>query len=344
VWSSATRQASLDAVPASESHGPVWLRRVEAINETARRVAGRTSGSKPGTDQRWHSDLSRHRAGCQSGRRCFSVRCHASRFLRRFHPRNRAMSHALKQLAEKYGVSAEALAALPDAPRMSDNSTLSGMTRARQPRRLVAWNGGKSAAPPDAPNTGGNHAGVSDPRGDSSGRRDVRARLPAQPRHNPERLIRRRRWAASGFLPPQIAIRFTLSEQAVLAVLAWWRWKGNDECRLSIGAVASMAGVCRTTTQNAVRTARGFGLLTVQERRHGGRKSETNVIRIISKEWLTWLSRRARSARDRVSYGQTTQSTAHTRAMAATESGGSKNEKASNTRYIEGKGYRDERR
>src|SRR4051812_15559239 len=31
---------------------------------------------------------------------------------------------------------------------------------------------------------------------------------------------RRRRWAASGRLPPQIAVRFTLAEQAVLAVVA----------------------------------------------------------------------------------------------------------------------------
>ena len=254
------------------------------------------------------------------------------------------MSHALKQLAEKYGVSAEALAALPDAPRMSDNSTLSGMTRARQPRRLVAWNGGKSAALPDAPNTGGKHAGVSDLRGDSSGRRDVRARLPAQPRHNPERLIRRRRWAASGWLPPQIAARFTLAEQAVLAVLAWWRWRGNAECRLSIGALAALAGCGRSTVQNATRTAVSLGLISSQERRHRGRKSETNVVRITSKEWVAWLSRRARSARERVSYGQTTQSTEHMLARTVTEPGGSRNEKASNTRYIEGKGYRDGRR
>src|SRR4051812_33027758 len=36
----------------------------------------------------------------------------------------------------------------------------------------------------------------------------------------PESLARRRRWAASGCLPPNIACRFTPGEQAALAVVA----------------------------------------------------------------------------------------------------------------------------
>src|SRR3954471_5528061 len=42
---------------------------------------------------------------------------------------------------------------------------------------------------------------------------------------------RRRRWAASGRLPPQIACRFTLAEQAVLAVVSAETVKRGD-CRL----------------------------------------------------------------------------------------------------------------
>src|SRR4051794_7796184 len=41
------------------------------------------------------------------------------------------------------------------------------------------------------------------------------------PRPRPrERVERHRRWAASGWLPPSIAARFTVSEQSCLAVLA----------------------------------------------------------------------------------------------------------------------------
>src|SRR5438128_432979 len=37
---------------------------------------------------------------------------------------------------------------------------------------------------------------------------------------SPASLERRRRWAASGWMPPQIAARFTLAEAAVLAVVS----------------------------------------------------------------------------------------------------------------------------
>src|SRR5215211_1654976 len=45
-------------------------------------------------------------------------------------------------------------------------------------------------------------------------------------------LERRRRWAASGALPPALASRFTLAEQAVLAVIAAEDRKHGD-CRLT---------------------------------------------------------------------------------------------------------------
>src|SRR3954467_1697744 len=46
----------------------------------------------------------------------------------------------------------------------------------------------------------------------------VQRRLGSRP-GTPASLERRRRWAASGALPPQIAARFTLAEQAVLSVV-----------------------------------------------------------------------------------------------------------------------------
>ena len=64
-------------------------------------------------------------------------------------------------------------------------------------------------------------------------------------------------------------------------------------CGLCIDAIAARAGVCRRLAQAAIRLAEGDGLLTIQERRHQGRKSDPNVLRIISREWQAWM-RRAR--------------------------------------------------
>src|SRR3954454_9902361 len=67
---------------------------------------------------------------------------------------------------------------------------------------------------------------------------------------------RRRRWAASGCLPPAIAARFTLAEQAVLAVVSAEHRKRGD-CRLTNKEIADVAGVSITTAKNALRAARG---------------------------------------------------------------------------------------
>ena len=107
---------------------------------------------------------------------------------------------------------------------------------------------------------------------------------------------RRRRWAASGRLPPALAARFTLAEQAVLALVAAETVRRKD-CRLSIENMAAVTGVCRSTVKNAMREARQLGLLTVEERQITGFRNDTNVIRIISPEWLAWirLARKGRS-------------------------------------------------
>ena len=101
-------------------------------------------------------------------------------------------------------------------------------------------------------------------------------------------IARRRRWAASGRLPPALACRFTLAEQAALAVIAAEVAKRGD-CRLAVGAVAALAGVSETSVRNAVREARHLGLLTVEERRLARYRNETNVVRIVSAEWSAWL-------------------------------------------------------
>ena len=104
---------------------------------------------------------------------------------------------------------------------------------------------------------------------------------------------RRRRWAASGRLPPAIASRFTLAEAAVLAVVASETVRRGD-CRLCIDHIAAIAGVGRSTVKNAIRQARTLGLVTVEERAQTAWRNLSNVVRIVSKEWQAWnrLARR----------------------------------------------------
>ncbi|WCS28878.1 hypothetical protein LOK46_32740 (plasmid) [Methylobacterium sp. NMS14P] len=114
----------------------------------------------------------------------------------------------------------------------------------------------------------------------------------------PERSVaieRRRRLACSGPMPPALASRFTAGQLAVLRIVGD-EVARNGACGLPIDALAARAGVSRRLAQAAIRLAEGDGLLTIQERRHQGRKNDPNVLRIISREWLQWLRRGGRSA------------------------------------------------
>jgi len=117
--------------------------------------------------------------------------------------------------------------------------------------------------------------------------RPAPARRGSKPRTDAS-MERRRRWAASGRIPPALAVRFTLAEQAVLSLVAAETCRRKD-CRLSIGGLAAITGVSETTVRNAIREAVQLGLITVDERRITGWRSDTNVVRIISAEWNAWL-------------------------------------------------------
>ncbi len=104
---------------------------------------------------------------------------------------------------------------------------------------------------------------------------------------------RRRRWTGSGWLPPQIAARFTMAETAVLSVIAS-EVARRGLCRLTIGHIAVVAGVGRSTVKTAVRQAVALGILTSEERRLTAWRSAPNTVRITSPEWRTWLRMRDR--------------------------------------------------
>src|SRR4051812_48274180 len=115
----------------------------------------------------------------------------------------------------------------------------------------------------------------------------VQRRVGSRPR-SPGHMERRRRWAASGCLPPALAARFTLAEQAALAVVAAEHRKRGD-CRLTNQEIADVAGVSITTVKNALRAARTINLLSVEERRLSAFRNAPNIVRIVSPEWRAWL-------------------------------------------------------
>ena len=122
--------------------------------------------------------------------------------------------------------------------------------------------------------------------------RPVQRRVGSRPR-SPASMERRRRWASSGAMPPQLQARFTLAESAVLAVVAAEvRTKGS--CNLTIGHTAALAGVCRKTVKTALREAVEHGLVRVEERRLTAWRNASNIITITSPEWNAWVRLRRR--------------------------------------------------
>src|SRR5215218_9932422 len=115
----------------------------------------------------------------------------------------------------------------------------------------------------------------------------------------PVAIARRRHLAASGPMPPALACKFTVSELAVLRIVSD-EVRQHGQCARCVDEIAARAGVCRRMVKNAIRTAARLGLLTVEERRRKGRRNLPNVVRIVSKEWISWLARAGRSSRPAV--------------------------------------------
>lgn len=118
----------------------------------------------------------------------------------------------------------------------------------------------------------------------------------ARPRStSPDReasLKRKRRWAGSSGLPATLRDDYTQGEVAVLTVVAV-EVKKHGYCDLAIDRMAAVAGVSRTTCQNALRKANNAERrhVSIEVRPRPGQKNLTNIIRIISSAWLGWLKR-----------------------------------------------------
>jgi hypothetical protein len=106
-------------------------------------------------------------------------------------------------------------------------------------------------------------------------------------------LERRRRWAASGAMPPQLQARFTQAESAVMAVVAA-EARSKGACTLTVGHVAALAGVSATTVRNAMRQAVAVGAVKVEQRRLTAWRNAPNRVTVASAEWNAWIRLRRR--------------------------------------------------
>lgn len=116
---------------------------------------------------------------------------------------------------------------------------------------------------------------------------------PPPPQRSPDRqrsIERRRHLAASGPMPPALAARFTVSELAVLRIVAD-EVRARGVCDRSLAELAARAGCCRKVAQNVMRLAAREGLVTIERRPRPGRKHLTNIVRVVSAEWRSWLAK-----------------------------------------------------
>lgn len=100
----------------------------------------------------------------------------------------------------------------------------------------------------------------------------------------------------SSALPDNLRCFYTEGQRAVLCIIAG-EVKRQGVCDMPIDKIAALAGVCRTTVQNALHEARRLGHVKITERPQRGRKSLTNLVEIISPEWRAWIKRGPSAAR-----------------------------------------------
>jgi hypothetical protein len=126
---------------------------------------------------------------------------------------------------------------------------------------------------------------------------DIRRFAPRRYQCSPDREASRRRrrmLARDGHMPPQVRSHYTEGEASALTIIAT-EFIERGMCDAPIDKIAALAGVCRTTVQNAMREAARLGHVNVERRPVPGKRSLTNRVRIVSREWLAWLQRGQRT-------------------------------------------------
>lgn len=119
-----------------------------------------------------------------------------------------------------------------------------------------------------------------------------RPRRKASSEERSKEIERRRKWGGAGNMPADVRLHYSEAERAALSVIAD-RCKKKGFCDLCLDEIARLAGVGRTSVQNALRKARDKtrGHISVRERPQPSGKSLTNIIKIVSASWQSWILR-----------------------------------------------------
>jgi hypothetical protein len=124
----------------------------------------------------------------------------------------------------------------------------------------------------------------------SSGPKTKFIRRPYQRSPDRERSKRRRqRLAASSPMPPSMAERLTPCQQAYARFVADEVMRSGD-CRRSLDEIAARVGMAGKTAQRAQQRLKQLGWIEVEHRPIDGQRHETNIVCIVSPEWLTWIA------------------------------------------------------
>jgi hypothetical protein len=112
-----------------------------------------------------------------------------------------------------------------------------------------------------------------------------------RPQRSPDReksIHRRRTLAATWPMPPVMAGMLTTSQVAYARIVADEVHR-TGRCELTLDEIAARGGMCRKTAKRAQDRLSELEWITVAERPVEGRKHLSNVVRIVSGEWSTWI-------------------------------------------------------
>ncbi len=113
------------------------------------------------------------------------------------------------------------------------------------------------------------------------------------PCRSPDRhasLLRKRRLAASGPIPPVEACHYTPGQLAVVAIIVGEVAK-KGVCTLFVDEIGAKAGVSATVVRQTLRTAIAVGHFNVVRERPARCRNLPNAVRIVSPEIQAWLRR-----------------------------------------------------
>lgn len=112
-----------------------------------------------------------------------------------------------------------------------------------------------------------------------------------RPQRSPDReksIHRRRTLAATWPMPPVMAGMLTTSQVAYARIVADEARRTGD-CRLTLDEIAARGGMCRKTAKRAQDRLAELQWIAIEQRPVQGRKHLSNVVRIVSGEWSTWI-------------------------------------------------------